>query len=203
MSGVVVRPFIVRAMTMAELFYIIGGSGAGKDSLIQYVQEHIHENIPVNFVRRYITRAADAGGEHHIAITPAEYSSMEAQGRFAMSWFSHDTYYGISNEIDHWMSSGIGVVMNGSRGYLRQAAEKYPDIVPVLISVEPDILCERLFARGRESYKQIEKRIAQAISLERTVAHPRLLRIENNNALEEAGEALLNIITKKTCNQCA
>lgn len=188
---------------MVDLFYIIGGSGAGKDSLIDFVQKNLPDNTHVKYVQRYITRSDDAGGENHIALTEDEFLRMKSKNCFAMDWFSHDTHYGIGIEIKNWMSAGFSIIMNGSRGYLQQAATNFPNLVPVLISVDPDILSERLFLRGRENYSEIQKRITQAIKLESSVAHPRLQIIENNGALEHAGEKLFNLITNQAHNKCA
>lgn len=196
--------FIELVTIMAKLFYIIGGSGAGKDSLIDYIHQHVPAHAPVEFIRRFITRPADAGGENHIALTEEEFFKYRDNEHFAMSWFSHNTYYGISTEVDCLLSKNISVVMNGSREYLNEAANKYPDIVPVLINVDPLVLSERLFARGRESFEEIQKRIAHAVKLENSVQHPNLLVIDNNSSLESAGEQLLRVITNKFSDEkCA
>jgi len=188
---------------MANLFYIIGSSGAGKDSLINYVQQTMPHATPLKFVQRYITRPADAGGEDHIALSESDFLKMKQQNSFSMDWFSHETYYGIGIEINHWLSAGYNVIMNGSRGYIEEALIKYPNLVPVLISVDPLILSERLFSRGRENYKQIQQRVAQAIRLENSVSHPRLENIENNGTLKTAGTELLNLINQHIKNKCA
>ena len=188
---------------MAKLFYIIGGSGSGKDSLIDYVRLHVSAHAPVEFIRRYITRPSNAGGENHIALTEEEFSKFRDDEQFAMYWFSHNTFYGISAEIDCLLSKNISVVMNGSREYLNEAAKKYPDIIPILISVDPLVLSERLFSRGRECDEEIQKRIAQAVRLESSVEHSNLLLIDNNSSLESAGEHLLGIINKEFSDKCA
>ena len=188
---------------MGNLFYIIGGSGAGKDSLIDYAKKHISENAPIEFVRRYITRPSTAGGENHLALTEDEFLQYKENDHFVMDWFSHDTHYGIGTEINCWLSKNISVVMNGSREYLSEAANKYPNIIPVLISVDSLILSERLFSRGRENYDEIQKRIVQAVKLESSVDHPNLITIENNTSIEKAGDDLLNIITNRFSNKCA
>jgi len=188
---------------MGNLFYIIGGSGAGKDSLIDYAKKHLTKNVPIEFVRRYITRSPNAGGENHFSLTEEEFLQYKDNDYFDMDWFSHNTYYGIGTEINGWLSKNISVVMNGSRAYLGEAANKYPDIIPVLISVDPLVLSERLFSRGRESHDEIQKRIIQAVKLESSVQHPNLVTIENNSSIKEAGDELLSVITNRFKNKCA
>ena len=203
MFGVMEFLFIERAMTMAKLFYIIGGSGAGKDSLIDYIRKHVPEHAPVEIIRRHITRSENAGGENHIALTEEEFLNYKDNNHFSMDWFSHNTYYGIGKELNSLLSKNVSVVMHGSRAYLSEAPNKYHDIIPVLISVDPLILSERLFTRGRENYDEIQKRIAQAVRLESSVKHPNLIIIENNTSIEKAGDDLLNVITNRFSNKCA
>ncbi|MFT6045731.1 MAG: ribose 1,5-bisphosphokinase [Arenicella sp.] len=179
---------------MANLFYIIGASGAGKDSLINYLRDHLPNDAPVLFAHRYITRPADAGGEDHVALSTKEFEGRKKRGCFAMDWFSHDTHYGIGNEISLWLSQGEDVVVNGSREFLKEATALFPNLVPILIHVNPAVLKARLFARGRETAEQIQKRLVQATKLEEGMAQNKLLVIENNNRLEDAGEKLLNTI---------
>lgn len=188
---------------MAKLFYVIGASGAGKDSLLQYARENMPGNAAVIFAHRYITRAANACGENHIALTVSEFKQRKLQDCFAMSWYSHDTYYGIGLEINIWLSQGLDVVVNGSRAYLAEASETFSNLVPIFIGVDPKVLYQRLLTRGRENQEQIEKRLKQAIELEKEVQHPELLKIENNALLPEAGRQFLNIILYQLNEKCA
>jgi len=190
-------------MIMAKLFYVIGASGAGKDSLIHHVRQNMPDDASIMYAHRYITRPADAGGENHVALSIREFERRKELGCFAMHWFSHETHYGIGKEINVWLSHGLDVIVNGSRGYLEDAAKLFPDLVPVLISVEPSVLSDRLFARGRETDEQIKKRLIQAILLENEVSHPHLLKIENNGLLRDAGDDLLNAILGGVKEKCA
>jgi ribose 1,5-bisphosphokinase len=188
---------------MAELCYVIGASGVGKDSLLRYAREHMPPDAPVIFAHRYITRAADAGGENHIALSTHEFHSRSRKGCFAMQWHSHQTWYGIGIEINQWLAKGLNVVMNGSRAYLEDAASNYPELAPVLISANSNSLRERLAARGRESSEEIEERLSLAAQLDSLTEHPRLIRIDNNGPLAEAGENLVQLIQGQRSQACA
>lgn len=194
MFGVVEIGSTASGTTMAKLFYIIGASGAGKDSLISYVNRRRSEDAPVVFAHRYITRDSDAKGENHIALSHDEFHLRKTKGCFSMHWHSHQTNYGIGIEIDSWLQSGLSVVVNGSRGYLPQAAKRYPDIIPIMIQVDYEVMRERLFARGRENKEQIVARMAQAMRLETATQHSRMHTIDNNGALREAGDELCALI---------
>lgn len=187
---------------MAEVFYVMGASGVGKDSLLGFAQAHRPRNAPVIFAHRYITRPAHAGGENHIALSEDEFHYRDQMGCFAMRWHSHDTWYGVGIEIDQWLAKGLKVVVNGSRGYLNQAVTMYPHLIPILISAAPDRLRERLMARGRETGSEIEARLLRAQSLDREIDHPKLVRINNDGELADAGNRLLELILGEYPQPC-
>ena len=178
-------------MRHGKLIYVIGPSGCGKDSVMEYARRHClaHEAA---FAHRYITRPAEAGGENHIYLKPDEFQARLERGLFALSWDSHGFRYGIGNEIDAWMEVGLNVVANGSRAYLPEAARRYPVIIPVLITVMPSILRHRLVGRGRESADEIERRLERADAYK--VVHPALVEIDNSGELAASGRHLLDIV---------
>ena len=172
-----------------RLIYVMGASGAGKDSLLGYARERIGA-AAILFAHRYITRPADAGGENHIALTPDEFAWRQAKGLFALQWDSHGLQYGIGNEIQRWLELGAGVVVNGSRAHLPKALQRYPGLAVVVIEARPEVLARRLAARGRESAAAIEARLARQPAFELT-AQVRHTRIDNSGTLEQGGEAFL------------
>lgn len=180
------------AVRAGRLVYVIGPSGAGKDSIIAYARQRLGADRHV-FARRYITRPADSGGEDHVAIAPADFERDCAAGRFALSWRGNGLRYGVGEEIDLWMESGRHVVLNGSRGYLPSAAARYPSLLPVLIAIDPAVLRQRLATRGRETAAEIEARIQRAMELD-GIGHPALAVIANNGPLADAGEAFVALL---------
>jgi ribose 1,5-bisphosphokinase len=177
---------------MGTLFYVVGASGAGKDSLMAYARAGLGGSAPVFFAHRYITRPADAGGENHVALSHAEFAQRELLDLFALSWESHGLCYGLGREVELWLNLGANVVMNGSRGFLPEAARRFPGLCVVLIEVSPAVLRGRLVARGRESAVEIEARLARAGEF--AVEHPCLVRIRNDGALAEAGDRLVAVL---------
>ncbi len=175
-----------------RLVYLIGASGSGKDSLLTYARARLAGTDRVTFAHRYITRPFDAGGENHVALTEAEFDTRLGMGLFALHWAGHGHRYGIGDEIDQWLAKGITVVMNGSREYLPEARRRYPDLCAVLVGVDPDILAQRLRARGREDEDAIARRVARAGTYAELpdIQH----RLSNDGTLAEAGEELVRII---------
>jgi ribose 1,5-bisphosphokinase len=143
-----------------RLIYLIGPSGSGKDSLLDAAREPMAER-GCRIVRRVITRSAEAKGEAAHAVGVEQFLTMQAQGAFALSWFANGLHYGIPVEIDQWLADGHDVLINGSRGHLPQARERYPDLLAVLLNVDQAVLRERLLARGRESVEEIDARLAR------------------------------------------
>jgi ribose 1,5-bisphosphokinase len=181
-----------------RLFYLVGASGAGKDSLLAAVRRDLPAAAPLAIAHRYITRPAAAGGENHVALSEAEFHRRLAHGCFAMHWHSHGLHYGIGREIDLWLAAGLDVMLNGSRSYLREAQDRYPELTPLHVQVSPQRLRERLLARGRESEAQIERRLEQAARLDRELAGQALRRIDNDGTLAEAAGQLQRILLGET-----
>lgn len=174
-----------------RLIYVMGPSGGGKDSVMSYARERCSPALAI-FAHRYITRSPHAGGENHVSVSPDEFQARLGGGLFALNWDSHGFRYGVGVEIDIWMRAGLNVVLNGSRGFLPQAAKRYPEMVPVQIVVDREILRQRLIARGRESREEVECRLERATWFD--CRHGNLVCVDNSGELPEAGENLLKII---------
>jgi ribose 1,5-bisphosphokinase len=181
---------------MANLFYVMGASGVGKDSLLKYAREYIAHDTSLVFAHRYITRPSDAGGENHVALSHREFRERERQDCFSMSWQSHGNSYGIGVEINHWLEQGLSVVVNGSRSYFPSAIKRYKKIIPILVCADKLRLAERLINRGREDAQQVQNRLNLSAHVNYKLDHPSLVRIENNGDLSEAGDTLVDILTK-------
>lgn len=177
---------------MSKLFYMIGASGAGKDSLMNYCRNKLNGQLQVVFAHRYITRPVTADAENHIHLTEQEFQLRLMHGLFALNWQSHGWHYGIGTEIDNWLEKGLTVVINGSREYLPIALQKYPAMQPVLIGADADLIKERLYSRGREDAASIARRIAR--NDEFNLPQANVIRIDNNAELGTAAQKLLKIL---------
>lgn len=182
------------AVRAGRLVYVIGPSGAGKDSIITYARDRLGvEGAAHVFARRHITRPAGSSGENHIPISPDAFDRDCAAGCFALHWRGNGLGYGVAAEMDRWLQAGRHVVLNGSRGYLPEAKALYPNLLPVLIQIDAAVRRQRLSARGRETPEQIEARIQRAMELD-AVDHPALVTISNNGPLAHAGEAFVALL---------
>jgi ribose 1,5-bisphosphokinase len=173
-----------------HLYYVMGPSGAGKDSVLAWVREH-GAGHGVLCAHRYITRPAHAGGENHVALSEAEFQSREQRGLFALTWRAHGLHYGIGNEVEHWLARGADVLVNGSRGAFDKACERFPSLRPVLITASAQSIAKRLAARGRETEADIAARLAR---IDAYPTPPGGVVIHNDGCLAEAGATLLRTI---------
>ena len=175
-----------------RLIYLVGPSGSGKDSLIDASRERLAA-AGVQIARRVITRSAEAKGEAAHGVTSEQFEALRAQGAFAMYWRANGLDYGIPVQVDQWLAAGRAVLVNGSRAYLAEARRRYPNLLAVLVQVRPEVLRERLLARGRESAEEVEQRLARNARLQ-AQADPSLHLLDNSTTLETAVAALFALL---------
>ncbi|WP_207876869.1 phosphonate metabolism protein/1,5-bisphosphokinase (PRPP-forming) PhnN [Pseudomonas sp. 32_A] len=175
-----------------RLIYLVGPSGSGKDSLIDASRERLAA-AGVQIARRVITRSAEAKGEAAHGVTSEQFEALRAQGAFAMYWQANGLDYGIPVQVDQWLAAGRAVLVNGSRAYLAEARRRYPNLLAVLVQVRPEVLRERLLARGRESAEEVEQRLARNARLQ-ALADPSLHVLDNSTTLETAVAALFALL---------
>lgn len=144
-----------------RLIYLMGPSGSGKDSLIEAARRPLAQ-LGCDVVRRVITRSAESVGEAAHGVSADEFERLERQGAFALCWRANGLAYGIPVQIDEWLASGRHVLINGSRAHLDQARQRYPELLAILLTVDIDVLRQRLMNRGRESAAQIEARLKRS-----------------------------------------
>ncbi|PWG61211.1 phosphonate metabolism protein/1,5-bisphosphokinase (PRPP-forming) PhnN [Sediminicurvatus halobius] len=153
------------ASSAVPLFYLVGPSGVGKDSVIKVLQTLV-QGGELFLPRRVITRPVNAGGEQHEAVPESEFAAREAAGEFLFAWRSHGRCYGIGLEAARALAAGTPVLVNGSREYLPQARARVPALVPLALHAPPDVLRDRLLGRAREDEDEVRARLARAAALQ-------------------------------------
>lgn len=172
---------------------VVGPSGAGKDTIIDYARERLDDDSGIEFVRRVITRPSDAGSEDHDTLADAAFDEAEKHGAFALSWPAHGLKYGLPASVDRTIADGRVAIANLSRGALVALRQRYANVAVVEITARPDILAERLSARGRESRGEVLARLARTAPVDR---RDDVITIDNSGARDEAGERFLEIVRK-------
>lgn len=159
---------------------VVGPSGVGKDSLMDLAAAR----AGMVRARRVITRAPQAGGEAFDAVTETEFSRRRSNGDFALHWAAHGLNYAIPAKIDTILAQGHTVLANLSRAVLPQMADRFPKHRIILLTAHPDVLAHRLATRGRESERDIARRLKRAVFQVDQSLNPVI--VENNGTLDVA-----------------
>lgn len=165
-----------------RLFFVVGPSGAGKDTLLSGA---IAADPALHWARRVITRPETAGGEPFEGVTEAGFATRLARGDFALHWDAHGLRYGVPHSE---LPQGRDVLLNGSRAAIAQAVAAFPAVRVIHITAPITVLADRLSGRGRETRDQIAARLTRAgAPLPAGVAAIEIL----NDAARETGIARL------------
>jgi phosphonate metabolism protein PhnN/1,5-bisphosphokinase (PRPP-forming) len=180
------------ASAHGTLFLVVGPSGAGKDTLLDGARDALAGDQRYHFARRTITRPADAGGEAHAEVSPAEFARLKVAGAFALDWGAHDLRYGIALTETAPLAHGRHVIANASRGILDEARAAFAPVIIVSVIVPPDVLRARLEARGREIAADIDRRLARAAALE--VIGPDVRYVMNDGTVAAGVASFLDVL---------
>ena len=181
------------------LIYMVGPSGVGKDSLLAWLAQRPHMDLPthLHIARRSITRPEEGGTEVHEALTEQAFSDLEAANGFAMRWEANGLRYGIRHAELAPLEHGHWVLVNGSRAYVSEVRRTWPGASVLHIKAPADVVRERLLARGRETGAELEARIrrSQGLSAERLTGDMELV---NGSGLDTSGRELLALLAGRS-----
>lgn len=177
---------------LGTMIVVVGPSGAGKDTLIDYAAERLRDQADVHFVRRIITRDSDAGGENHEGCSEETFQRKKVAGEFCVSWSAHGLHYGIPASVKQHLKKGGVAVANGSRSALPHFRAAFPNLKVVVVTARPEILSARLANRGRESMSEIMGRLDRKV--EAICDSLDVTTIDNSGEIEEAGSVLLALL---------
>ena len=179
------------------LVLLVGPSGSGKDSVLNFARRKFKGDPRVLFVRRCITRSNGDPSEDHESMSVAAFQRAEMLGKFVISWGAHGLYYGLpATMLTHLESGGVAIA-NGSRKTIPVLRAQFPNFEVVNLTVDPAILAERLAERGRETVGEIEKRIERSeLLMNEDLFDERTHHIDNSGNLAIAGNAFSDLIER-------
>jgi ribose 1,5-bisphosphokinase len=175
-----------------NIVYVMGPSGAGKDSVMQRARDRLDGRWDGVFAHRYATRPMAAGHPNEVALGAGEFALRFARGLFTFTWAAWDVRYGVGTEIRAWVSRGLTVVVSGSRAHFMQVVRSEPDVLPVLVTAPLAERARRLRARAREDEAAIVERLRRGEAIR--PVHPSLVTIENEGPLERSAIMLENLL---------
>ena len=181
-----------QAIGPGRLVLVVGPSGAGKDTLLGLANAVFADDPGIVFPRRVVTREASAF-EDNDQVSLDDFERALAQDAYAMHWRAHGHLYALPRSIDGEIRAGRIVVANVSRTVIGAMRGMYADVVVVSITAPPEILAERLAARGRGSDGQIQQRLTR--SVDDAAIAPDIV-ISNVGSAEANAERLIEVIRR-------
>lgn len=148
------------------LVLVVGPSGAGKDSILDGAKAKLAGDDRFLFVRREITRPAEAGGEDHLPVTWDHFRARAVDGSYALAWEAHGHGYGVPAADLRGLADGRSAIVNVSRGVLSSARTRFASVRIVHVTVPERVLAQRLSGRGREDANQIAARLERAAAFQ-------------------------------------
>jgi ribose 1,5-bisphosphokinase len=173
-----------------RLIYVMGPSGAGKDSLLDWLKNRLPPQSPIRFAKRTIDRPLQTLGEQHESVDSATFERLQQEKSFAMHWLANGRQYGVRHGELEPLQQRQWLLVNGSRAYLPEALRLFGGLTVLHITASPDILRARLLARQRESFDAVEARVQRAVAFS-VPTSCRCLNVLNDTSLDEAGIVLM------------
>jgi ribose 1,5-bisphosphokinase len=178
-----------------QLIYTIGPSGAGKDSVLTWLNQVLSPRSAVHFARRVIDRPVISNGEEHESLSTEDFVAQRDQQEFALHWSANRHLYGVRNTELESLKCGKWVFVNGSRGYLESALAQFPSMVVLHITAPRNVLESRLLARNRESAEQIAERLCRSETFQ-PPSQCVFLEVRNISSIEQAGHHALHLLSQ-------
>lgn len=178
------------------LFLLIGNSGSGKDSLINWVFENWPSNVQAPIIpTRIITRPPSPETEEFDSISEDKFQDLSKAGAFTLQWKSYNIYYGVKAEIEDSIAQGRSVLVNVSRQIVEETRSRLPNVCAIFVKVPLHITEARIRDRGREEGADLEERLERARQNQDFPGADYV--VDNSGDLENAGRQLLKILLEK------
>jgi guanylate kinase len=151
-------------VTPGILFVVSSPSGGGKGTLIQLVLRNIRQ---VGYSVSYTTRnprPGEVNGREYFFVETEEFKEMMARDEF-LEWAQvHGKLYGTGrNQVINELKAGRDIILEVDVQGAASVRKLIPDSVSIFIlPPSPQLLRERLTARGTDSDEELELRLRNA-----------------------------------------
>ncbi|MEP7454861.1 phosphonate metabolism protein/1,5-bisphosphokinase (PRPP-forming) PhnN [Phyllobacterium sp. SB3] len=173
---------------------VVGPSGAGKDTIIDYARTALIDQPGFHFVRRVVTRPSSIDAEDHDTLSEEEFDKASQSGAFSHQWEAHGLCYGLPRSVHLEIEHGAVAIANVSRGIIPALRTAYANFVVVHVTASHEVLAKRLAARGRESAEEIQHRLIRAGN---NPCDPSdAIMIDNSGEMEKAGDEFVEVLRK-------
>jgi ribose 1,5-bisphosphokinase len=169
--------------------FVVGPSGAGKDSLIGFARGAFSGNDRIVFPRRIVTRASSQH-EDHDSLDDAAFAEGEASGAFTLCWRAHGLGYAIPKSAREETESGKIAICNISRRVVPWTRVHLPNVTVVEVTAPAEVLAARLAGRARLEDGDLAARLARSLEVWTEVD----ASIVNDRSIDEGGRELVSLI---------
>ena len=176
-----------------QIIYVMGPSGAGKDSLMKWVLQNKSSSMNFYWAKRIVTRNRPKGEGTDEYVSLESFEKLLSNQILAMHWSAYDIHYGISKSELLCIEPNTMVFINGSRAYLSRAIELYPKLCAIHITASTNTLEQRLNQRERESKDKILERLSRP-QLTRPEVDVPWLEVLNEDNVEDGGAKILSFL---------
>jgi ribose 1,5-bisphosphokinase len=182
------------AIGPGRLILVVGPSGAGKDTLIGAAQAACAADANIVFPRRVVTRQASSAEDNEY-MSPEDFRLAQARGDFAVHWEAHGHCYALCSTLTDDIRAGRTVVANISRSVIEALRGAFANVTVVSITAPPEVLAQRLAARGRGSDGALSDRLRRVVDVGAAVPD---VTINNTGGIEHHAAELFRVIRQES-----
>ncbi|OQA53222.1 MAG: Guanylate kinase [candidate division WS2 bacterium ADurb.Bin280] len=187
----------IRTSKYPKIFVICGPGGCGKGSLMDLIED----KAKIERARTATTRSRGVSDSDkcRIFVSKGDFGRMKKRGQFIETNFFKGNYYGsLKSEVEGRFLEGKSVMIELDLNGLERIKSIYSNVVSIFIYADLKTLKQRMEKRGRDSAKEIERRLKiSQRELENSSLCDYIIKNEDGK-LKEAAKELINIINKNT-----
>jgi ribose 1,5-bisphosphokinase len=177
---------------MGAFVFVVGPSGAGKDTLLGLAQASLAGDPRFLFPRRVVTRPPSAW-EDHDTLDETAFGAAERDGS-SRSRGGRTARLRVASDTIEAARRGRIVTCNVSREVVEQGRSRLLNVAVVEVAAPPEILLARLAARRRPEDGDLDARVARSTEL-RPVSPD--LTIQNVGSPEQGAAELVAFLAQR------
>lgn len=173
-----------------RVILVVGPSGAGKDTLLRSARKEFTGLPTLGFAKRYITRPPDTNEDNYY-VDKSGFELLEKSSFFLSSWRAHGNCYGIPHHEIIEARGRQTTITSISRSAIADFQNGCLNPITLLITARPDVLEQRLIARGRESVEDIRARLRRS---QQSLTTSDYITFDNSDELHQSTRKFISLL---------